>query len=409
MRTRKTSSSTSTNALADLFNATYDILLYDLTSTYFECDVPDNENDPRKFGYSRDRRPDCVQVIIALVVTPEGLPLAYEMLPGSTSDKSTLATMMALLQQRYGSARRVWVMDRGIPTEKTLEQMRVSNPPIHYLVGTPKASLGRFEAQLSERPWVEVRGALRVKSLARENETYIYTESPERVNKERSMRRRALKAHWKRLGELASLKRPIARDEMLVRLGKAQEKAGKLATSLVAVEVTPEGKLVYQLNKPKLREARRREGRYLLRTNLGEEDPATLWRYYTQLVFVEEAFRTLKGDLAIRPVYHQQPARIEAHLFIAFLSYCLLITLRVRLKTHAGGLMPRSVFEKLATLQLLDVRIPTTDGRELLLVRRSEPGDDTRLVLDMLKMELPEQPPPKIYYPQRRQANEAAG
>jgi len=264
LRTRKTSSSTSTNALADLFNATYDILLYDLTSTYFECDVPDNENDPRKFGYSRDRRPDCVQVIIALVVTPEGLPLAYEMLPGNTSDKSTLATMMALLQQRYGSARRVWVMDRGIPTEKTLEQMRVSNPPIHYLVGTPKASLGRFEAQLSERPWVEVRGALRVKSLARENETYIYTESPERVNKERSMRRRALKAHWKRLGELASLKRPIARDEMLVRLGKAQEKAGKLATSLVAVEVTPEGKLVYQLNKPKLREARRREGRYLL-------------------------------------------------------------------------------------------------------------------------------------------------
>jgi transposase len=386
----------------DLFNARYDILLYDLTSTYFECDAsgPSNdETDPRKFGYSRDRRGDCVQVIIALIVTPEGLPLAYEMLPGNTSDKTTLESMLALIQKRHGQTRRVWVMDRGIPTEKTLQLMRESDPPIHYLVGTPKARLTRYEAALSEQPWTNVREHLRVKKPRHENETCIHTESKERVHKERSMRRRSLKTYWKRLGEIATLARPIPRDEMLMRLGKAQEKAGKHAASLVAVEVTPEGKLTYRLDKPKLREALRREGRYLLRTNLADETPDTLWLYYMQLVFVEEAFRTLKGDLALRPVYHQLPGRIEAHLFIAFLAYCLSITLRQQLKAHAAGLMPRSVFEKLATIQLLDVRIPTTDGRELLLERRSEPDKDAQLVLGLLNLELPGQAPPKIYYP----------
>ena len=388
---------------ADLFNATYDILLYDLTSTYFECDAAratNNDADPRRFGYSRDRRSDCVQVVIALIVTPEGLPLAYEMLPGNTTDKTTLAGMLALIQKRHGRARRVWVMDRGIPTEKTLQLMRQSDPPIHYLVGTPKARLTRHEAALSERPWHKVREHLRVKSLPHENETYIYTESRERVTKERSMRQRALKTYWKRLKELRALKTPITRDEMLLRLGKAQEKAGKQAASLVEVKVTKKGRLKYCLNKAKLRETRRREGRYLLRTNLAGEAPDTLWRYYMQLVYIEEAFRTLKGDLALRPVYHQLPERIEAHLMLAFLAYCLMTTLRQHLKAHASGLMPRTVFEKLATIQLLDVRIPTTDGRELLLARRSEPSEDARLVLELLKIELPEQAPPKIYYPE---------
>jgi transposase len=384
---------------ADLFNARYDILLYDLTSTYFECDASgpsSDENDPRKFGYSRDRRSDCVQVVIALIVTPEGLPLAYEMLPGNTADKTTLAGMIALIQKRHGAARRVWVMDRGIPTEKTLQLMRESDPPIHYLVGTPKARLTRHEAALSEQPWSNVREHLRVKKLTHENETYIYTESKERVSKERSMRRRALKAYWKRLGELAALARPIARDDMLVRLGKAQEKAGKLAASLVAVEVTPEGKLTYRLDKPKLREARRREGRYLLRTNLADEHPDTLWLYYMQLVFVEEAFRTLKGDLAIRPVYHQLPGRIEAHLFLAFLAYCLSITLRQRLKAHAPGLMPRVVFEKLATIQMLDVHIPVSNGEELILTRHTEPEKEEAMLLGKLEIKLPPQRPPRI-------------
>lgn len=381
----------------DLFAARYEILLYDLTSTYFECDVPEDETDPRRFGYSRDRRSDCVQVIIALVVTPEGLPLAYEMLPGNTADKTTLLSMLELVQKRHGQAHRIWVMDRGVPTEAALAQMRASTPPVHYLVGTPKARLNRMEAALTERPWVEVRGQLRVKCVSEDAEVYVFTESPARVDKERAMRRRALKKYWKRLGELSRLKAP-KRDELLLKLGKAAGEAGA-AARLIDTAVSPEGVLTYQLDRDKLRIVRRREGRYLLRTNLTDYDPDALWRYYMQLVFVEEAFRTLKGDLAIRPVYHQKPDRIEAHLFVAFLAYCLSITLRQQLRGLAGGLMPRAVFEKLAGLQMLDVRVPTTDGRELLLVRRTEPAADVALVLQQLGLDLPAQPPPRIRTP----------
>lgn len=381
----------------DLFAARYEILLYDLTSTYFECDAPESDTDPRRFGYSRDRRSDCVQVVIALVVTPEGLPLAYEMLPGNTSDKTTLPAMLELVQKRHGQAQRIWVMDRGVPTEAVLEQMRSGPAPVHYLVGTPKARLNRMEAALAQRPWVEVRGELRVKCVPEDGEIYVLTESPARVNKERAMRRRALKKYWKRLGELSRL-RTGNRDELLLKLGKASGEAGA-AARLIDTTVSPEGMLTYELNRQKLRTVRRREGRYLLRTNLTNYDPDALWRYYMQLVFVEEAFRTLKGDLAIRPVYHQKPERIEAHLFVAFLAYCLSITLRQQLRNLSGGLMPRTVFEKLSTVQMLDVRVPTTDGRELLLVRRTEPASDVAILLHQLGLALPVQPPPRIRSP----------
>ena len=212
------------------------------------------------------------------------------------------------------------------------------------------------------------------------------------------MRRRALKKYWKRLGELAALKQP-KRDEVLIKLGQARQQAGRLASSLVVVEIDAAGRLVYRLDREKLRVARRREGRYLLRTNLDTQEPDTLWRYYMQLVFVEEAFRTLKGDLGLRPIYHQNPARIEAHLMVAFLAYCLSVTLRQQLRAKAGGLMPRVVLEKLATIQMLDVSLPTTDGRELLLVRRTEPDADVALLLDQLSLSLPEQPPPRISLP----------
>jgi len=378
----------------NLFAAQYDILLYDLTSTYFECDAPEDENDPRKFGYSRDRRSDCVQVVIAMVVTPEGLPLAYEMMPGNTSDKKTLLGMIALLKERHGQIGRIWVMDRGIPTEASLAQMRACEPAMHYLVGTPKARLNRLEAALAERPWVEVRAELRVKCVPEDGEMYVLTESPARVDKERSMRRRLLKKYWKRLGELSRLKKP-ARDQLLIKLGQAKGAAGASA-KLVIVEVSAAGVLTYRLDKYKLREVRRREGRYLLRTNLADYEPEVLWRYYMQLVFVEEAFRTLKGDLSLRPVFHQTPERIEAHLFVAFLAYCLSITLRQKLRTLANGLMPRTLLEKLATVQMLDVHVPTTDGRELLLVRRSEPDHTLALLLEQLDLTFPAQPPPKI-------------
>jgi len=382
---------------SDLFGARYEVLLYDLTSTYFECEVPDDENDPRRFGYSRDKRSDCVQVVIALVVTPEGLPLAYEMFPGNTADKTTLRGMLATIRRRYGAAERIWIMDRGIPTEEILTELRAADSQVRYLVGTPKGRLTRYEAALAERPWQAVHPHLRVKLLPQDGELYVLAESQARTGKERGMRRRRLKAYWKRLGELQRQRPP--RDELLQKLGAAQARAGRSAKSLVTIKVASDGALTYQLNRDTLRTVRAREGRYLLRTNLAANDPELIWRCYMQLCFVEEAFRTLKGDLGLRPIFHQRPARIEAHLFISFLAYCLSITLRQQLRGLAGGLMPRTVFEKLATVQMLDVIVPTTDGRELMLVRRTEPDRDVQLLLDRLGLTLPPQPPPRIRAP----------
>jgi hypothetical protein len=379
---------------SDLFAAKFDVLLYDLTSTYFECAVPPEETDPRRFGYSRDKRGDCVQVIVALVVTPEGLPLAYEMFPGNTADKTTLRGRLQLIQKRYGPAERIWVMDRGIPTEAVLAELRQSAAQVSYLVGTPKGRLTKLEQELAEKPWQEVRPQLRVKLLPQAGEVYVLAESGARAHKERGMRRRKLKALWQRLQEIQG--QDLTRDQRLEKLGGARDRAGRAVAGLVTAEVDPEGKLTFRLDRQKLRAVRQREGRYLLRTNLSADNPELVWRCYMQLVFVEEAFRTLKGDLGLRPIYHHKPERIEAHLFVAFLAYCLSITLRQRLKALAGGLMPRVVFEKLATLQLLDVRVPTTDGRELLLVRRTEPDRDVALLLARLNLELPPQPPPRI-------------
>lgn len=382
---------------SDLFGARYEVLLYDLTSTYFECDVPEDENDPRRFGYSRDRRGDCVQVVVALVVTPEGLPLAYEMFPGNTADKTTLRGMLATIRRRYGAAERIWIMDRGIPTEEILTELRATDSGVRYLVGTPKGRLTRYEAALAEKPWQAVRPQLRVKLLPQDGELYVLAESEARAGKERGMRRRRLKAYWKRLGQLQ--RRRLSRDLLLQKLGAAQERAGRIATSLVSVEVTSDGSLVYHLDREQLRAVRGREGRYLLRTNLAANDPELIWRCYMQLCFVEEAFRTLKGDLGLRPIFHQRTDRIEAHLFVAFLAYCLMTTLRQQLRSHAAGLMPRVVFEKLATVQMLDVCVPTTDSRELLLTRHTEPSLDVALLLERLNLTLPPQPPPKIRYP----------
>jgi hypothetical protein len=382
---------------SDLFGAKFDVLLYDLTSTYFECDVPVDEDDPRRFGYSRDKRSDCVQVVVALVVTPEGLPLAYEMFPGNTADKKTLRGMLATIRRRFGAAERIWIMDRGIPTEEVLAELRAAEAQVRYLVGTPKGRLTQYEAALADKPWQAVRPQLRVKLLPQDGELYVLAESQARAGKERGMRRRRLKAYWKRLGELQA-QRP-ARDELLKKLGAAQDRAGRVVTSVVKVEVAADGALSYHLDKEKLWQVREREGRYLLRTNLAADDPELIWRCYMQLCFVEEAFRTLKGDLGLRPIFHHDPERIEAHLFIAFLAYCLAITLRQQLRGLAGGLMPRTIFEKLATVQMLDVAVPTTDGREMLLVRRTEADRDVALILTQLGLQLPPQPPPRIRTP----------
>jgi len=379
----------------DLFNANFDVLLYDLTSTYFEVNASDlAEGDKRRHGYSRDKRPDCPQVVIALVVTPDGLPLAYEVLPGNTADCTTLRMFLARIERQYGRARRVWVMDRGIPTEAVLAEMRGSDPPVQYLVGTPKGRLSRLEKRLLAEPWQEARAGIAVKLLAEDGELYVFAESIDRVSKERAMRRRQLKWLWKRLRELAMMEVP--REEMLMKLGAARARA-PTAWRLVDIEMDKESAMfIYTLNRQRLRRVRRREGRYLLRTNLTQNDPALLWQYYTQLVAVEEAFKNLKADLAIRPIFHQVERRVEAHIFIAFLAYCLQITLQRRLHALAPGLTARSALEKFAAVQMIDVHLPTTDGRQLLLTRYTQPEPELRLLLHQLRLDLPPQPPPRI-------------
>jgi len=378
----------------DLFNAKFEVLLYDLTSTYFESEPPLAEEDKRKFGYSRDKRPDCVQVVIALIVTPEGFPLAYEVMRGNTSDKTTLKEFLKKIEAQYGQAQRIWVMDRGIPTEQTLAQMRQNHPPVLYLVGTPKGRLGKFEEKLTQLPWEQARAGVEVKILPEAGEVYVLARSLDRVNKERAMRRRQLKALWKRLKDLQEM--TLKRDALLLKLGAARQQSPS-AWRLVQIQLpTDEKKFGFKLRKDKLRQVRRREGRYLLRSNMPERSPRELWEFYLQLVQIEEVFKQIKGDLAIRPIFHQKEQRIEAHIFIAFLAYCVQATLARRLKDLAPGLTARAVLEKMAAIQMIDVHLPTTDERTVILTRYTQPETEHQMLIKELKLTLPEQPPPKI-------------
>jgi transposase len=384
-----------------LFDVRFDVLLYDLTSTYFESDPAEyqGESGLRRYGYSRDKRPDCVQVVIALIVTPEGFPLAYEVMPGNTSDKTTLSDFLAKIEAQYGKSERTWVMDRGIPTEETLAEMRNRQTPIYYLVGTPKGRLTKLEQEFVGKPWAQAKESVEVKLLEQQDEVYILARSRARFQKERGMRQRKLKRLWARLHELQ--RQSPSRDQLLLKLGAAKRDAGR-AWYLVTVEV-PKKTADYEqlgfqfsLNKDRLRTTRRREGRYLLRSNLTDRDPATLWQHYIVLTEVEQAFKELKHDLAIRPVFHQKDERIEAHLFVAFMAYCLQVTLKHRARSLAPGLTPRAILEKFAAMQMVDVQLPTSDGRELVLSRYTQPEQDQQLLLQQLKLTLPAQPPPKI-------------
>lgn len=384
----------------DLFGAQCEVLLYDLTSTYFESDPPFPEGDKRRFGYSRDKRQDCVQVVIAVVMTPEGFPIAYEVMPGNTSDKTTLKGMLAKIEAQYGKLQRIWIMDRGIPTEEVLEEMRQSAPPVQYLVGTPKGRLTQLEQKLADVPWVEARERVQVKLCPEDQELYVLVESQDRLQKERAMRQSRLRRYWKRLGELRKMK-DLHRDDLLKKLGAAQADAGRAHRLVEVQEPEPsqevnEQTFRYKLNRSKLRQWRRREGRYLLRSNLRAQAPAQLWEMYLRLVEIEAAFRDLKGDLQIRPVFHQKEGRVEAHIFVAFLSYCLHVTLRQKLRALAPGLTPRAVLEKFARMQMMDVHFPTTDGRKLIFRRYTKPETDQAILLDQLKLQLPPQAPPQI-------------
>ncbi len=380
----------------DLFAVKFDVLLYDLTSTYFESDPPADQKDKRRYGYSRDKRSDCVQVVIALIVTPEGFPLAYEVLAGNTSDKTTLKEFLHKIETQYGKAERIWVMDRGIPTEEVLTQMRQSEPPVYYLVGTPKGRLTQLEEKLLGLSWQAVRPGVEVKLLAQERELYVLAQSRDRVHKERAMRRRQLRALCKRLVQLQQMKFSNAQ-KLLLKLGAAKARY-PAAWRLIDITMAepPGASFSFRLNRHKLRQVRQREGRYLLRTNLCGREPAELWQFYIQLVEIEATFKNLKDDLKLRPIYHQLENRIEAHIFVAFMAYCLHVTLRARLRLLAGGLTPRAVLDKLAAIQMLDVKFPTTDGRTLILSRYTEPNTDQKILLQQLNLALPPQPPPRI-------------
>jgi transposase len=388
-----------------LFNAQFDILLYDLTSTYFEglC----QQNPKARHGYSRDGRPDCRQVVIALIVTVDGLPMGYEVMAGNTSDKTTLKAFRAKIEAMYGKARRVWVMDRGIPTKATLEAMRGDN--VAYLVGTPRSLLSTMEKDLLDKPWETVHEGMSVKLLEQDGELYVQARSEDRHKKEAAMRRRRLKRLVHGLNRLKrrARKQKIGRDQLLRRVAVLRKEAGRVA-SFVKAHEPREGESVEvfkcTFDRKAWNAALERDGCYVLRAFVPWEDfppdlekrASVLWEWYMQLVHVEEAFKTLKSDLAVRPVHHHLEHRVDAHIFVAFLGYCLTATLRMKLRPAAPGLTPRAVLESMSRMQMVDVEIPTTDGRVLALRRHTEPEPEHQMILEKLRLKLPAQPPPRI-------------
>jgi len=393
-----------------LFDASFDVLLYDLTSTYFEGAC---EQIPKAcHGYSRDGRPDCRQVVIALVVTTDGLPLAYEVLAGNTSDKTTLGRFLEKIQTMYGKARRVWVMDRGIPTEATLQQMRAEQ--VAYLVGTPRHLLSKLEQALVAQPWAQVHEGMSVKLLRQDGELYVQARSGQRQQKENAMRRRKLRALVHGLNRLKRHGR-LKRDALIGKLAVLKKEAGRIAAFVKVCVPGPNDPVNRQtfictFDRAAWKTALQRDGCYILRAYVpwpdgtvagqafpGSEQPAqVLWQWYMQLVQVEEAFKTLKSDLNLRPIHHQIEKRVEAHILVAFLGYCLNMTLRMKLSPAAPGLTPRAALQSLAAIQMVEVHLPTTDGRVLVMPRHTEPEAEQKMILQALQLALPPQPPPRI-------------
>src|SRR5712691_3467210 len=375
---------------ADLFHADFEVLLYDLTSTYFEGEM--EQNPKAKRGYSRDKRSDCLQLVIALVVTPDGFPLAYEVMNGNTSDRKTLPEFLKKIESTYGKARRVWVMDRGVPTEAILKGMREPERQTFYLVGTPKSRISEHEKKWLDLPWQKVRDSVEVKLYQHDGELYVLAKSDGRQAKEIAMRRKRM---VRLLRKLRAMRKSLPkRDQLLLRIGAAKKEAGR-AFGFVKIQLPSKDQEVtretfsFQVDKAKLKASEQRDGHYLLRSNLTAEDPAVLWTRYVQLTQIEAVFRSLKNELGIRPIYHHLERRVDAHILIAFLAYCLQVTLKNRLQIHAPGLTPAAAMEKLATIQMIDVCIPTVDGRWLILPRYTQPDTDAKMLLHKLNIDLP--------------------
>jgi transposase len=379
----------------DLFGASFDVLLYDLTSTYFEGEA--EEVDKAQRGYSRDHRPDCKQLIIALVVSPEGFPLSYEVFAGNRADVSTLEEMLEAVERKYGRARRVWIFDRGIVSEENLQRLRRRGAS--YLVGTPRAQLKSYEHRLLEGDWQSVSGEVEVQLIAQDNkETYVLARSRARAQKESAMRFRVVRAlmrdliRLRRLLRHGRLKDP---EKVLLQLGRLKERHQQAWRYLkISIE---ELRLHWRWDREGLRLAASRDGAYLLRTNLEGSDPAELWSQYIQLTEVEAVFRALKSDLAIRPIWHFTPKRVEAHVMVAFLGYCLWVCLKNKLKASAPSLTPWQLLDQFARIQMVEVWFKLRAGGCICLERITQPEAAQAALIHQLDWPLPQQPPPKIY------------
>lgn len=384
----------------ELFAADFEVLLYDLTSTYFEGLV--EEVPQAKRGYSRDHRPDCKQLVIALIVTAEGLPLSYQIFEGNTRDALSLERMMDQVEAKYGKAKRTWVFDRGVVSEENLQKLRERGG--RYVVGTPRSRLKDFEAELLGQDWHKVRGEVDVKLRPGDDgDMYVIARSVKRRAKENAMRRRRMRNLYdslKRLGD--SVRRGHLRryDVLVKRLGRLQERYVQVF-GFVDICHTREDEQInsftFRLKGQALKKAYRRDGLYLLRTNLREDDPSKLWEQYIQLTEVEAAFRTLKSDVRLRPIYHWVEPRVEAHVMLAFMGYAMWVCLKSKLRALAGSLSPRQMIELFRSIQLVEVWFDTIDDRRICLPRITMPEPEHQLILDQIKWTLPKQPPPRIY------------
>jgi transposase len=378
----------------DLFGASFDVLLYDLTSTYFEGEV--EEVDKARHGYSRDHRPDCRQLILAVVVTPEGFPLSYEVFAGDRADVTTLEEILAAVEKKHGKAQRIWVFDRGIVSQANLEV--VARYGGHYIVGTPRHQLKDYERELLEGTWSQISEAVQVQLLAQGQETYVLARSVDRARKERAMRARQLLGLH---GDLKNLQRAVGertlvnQDKILMRLGRFSERWPG-AWKYLEVDCKP-GQLSWRWKAADLKLAAYRDGAYLLRTNLSGHNPQQLWRMYVQLTEVEAVFRALKSDLAIRPIWHWVGPRVEAHVMVAFLGYCLWVCLKQKLKAAAPALSPWQLLDQFRRIVQVEVWFKLRAGGAICLPRITQPELAQAILLHQLGWSLPEQPPPRIY------------
>ena len=391
----------------ELFGAEFDVLLYDLTSTYVEGAA--EKNPMMRRGYSRDHRPDCEQMVIALIVNSEGFPFSYETFDGNRADVSTMETILRMVERKYGKARRIWVFDRGVVSEENLEAIRKRGG--QYLVGTPRSQMKQFEVQLLQDDWTQVRPDVEVKQVAMApgEETYILCRTAGRKEKERAIRSRfssRMEEALQRLEKTIAAGRLKDRNKMERRLGKIQARHSQVNDLFeVALGETPEGvRLVWNLKDERKAWRDLREGAYLLRTNLPADSAEQLWSKYMQLTEAEASFRALKSELSIRPLFHQKEPRVKAHVLVAFLGYALWVTLKHLLKRrpailpqplasglgNAQPLSPMKALALLSTLQSADIVLPTTDGREIRLRRITEPTAEQKSLLHQLGLVLPD-------------------